>query len=91
MGRSLMHFLEMPAWWQVSTTSVTSLYDSGASSITSFGLATLQHASAAVFGILYAHLQLPLQSPQGQTPGISSLPAELPQSGLKAVCRTKGK
>lgn len=42
MGRSLTHFLEMPASWQVSTTSVTSLYDSGASSITSFGLATLQ-------------------------------------------------
>jgi len=30
MGRSFMHFLLMPASWQVSTTSVTFLYDSGA-------------------------------------------------------------
>jgi tRNA-splicing ligase RtcB len=27
----------MPASWQVSTTSVTSLYESGASSLTNFG------------------------------------------------------
>lgn len=47
MGRSLTHFLEMPASWQVSTTSVTSLYDSGASSITSLGLANLQQNQAA--------------------------------------------
>lgn len=40
IGRSLIAFLEMPAMWHVSTTAVTSLYDSGASSITSLGLAT---------------------------------------------------
>ncbi len=32
--------MEIPASWHVFTTSVTSLYDSGASSITSFGEAT---------------------------------------------------
>ncbi len=37
---SFIVFLLMPAAWQVSTTSVTFLYDSGASSITSFGEAT---------------------------------------------------
>lgn len=40
IGRSLMAFLLMPAAWHVSTTSVTFLYDSGASSMTSFGDAT---------------------------------------------------
>ncbi len=40
IGLSLMHFLLIPAAWQVLTTSVTSLYDSGASSITNFGDAT---------------------------------------------------
>ena len=41
MGLSLIHFLLMPAAWHVFTTSVTSLYDSGASSITNLGEATL--------------------------------------------------
>ncbi len=40
IGRSFMHFLLNPAAAHVSTTSVTFLYDSGASSITSFGDAT---------------------------------------------------
>ncbi len=40
MGRNLMHLLDIPALWHVSTTCVTSLYDSGASSITNFGDAT---------------------------------------------------
>eukprot|EP00631_Chrysoreinhardia_giraudii_P003673 CAMPEP_0197419340 /NCGR_PEP_ID=MMETSP1170-20131217/4862_1 /TAXON_ID=54406 /ORGANISM="Sarcinochrysis sp, Strain CCMP770" /LENGTH=51 /DNA_ID=CAMNT_0042946435 /DNA_START=85 /DNA_END=236 /DNA_ORIENTATION=- len=40
IGRSLTTFLEMPALWQVSTTEVTSLYASGASSMTSLGEAT---------------------------------------------------
>lgn len=41
MGRNLTVFLLIPAAWQVLTTSVTFLYDSGASSITNFGDATL--------------------------------------------------
>ena len=57
--------------------------------MTSFGLATLQHASAAVVGVLFARLHLTHQSPQVQSSGISSPPAELPQSGLKAVCMAK--
>ena len=32
-GRSLMHFLEMPASWQVSTTCVTSCSHAGLSSL----------------------------------------------------------
>lgn len=40
MGRNLIAFLLMPAAWHVSTTSVTFLYDSGASSMTNFGDAT---------------------------------------------------
>jgi hypothetical protein len=36
----LIHFLLIPAAWQVSTTSVTFLYDSGASSMTNLGEAT---------------------------------------------------
>lgn len=40
IGLNLMHFLLIPAAWHVSTTSVTFLYDSGASSITNFGDAT---------------------------------------------------
>ena len=39
-GLSLIHFLLIPAAWQVSTTSVTFLYDSGASSMTNLGEAT---------------------------------------------------
>lgn len=35
-----MHLRLMPARWHESTTCVTSLYDSGASSMTSFGDAT---------------------------------------------------
>ena len=40
IGLNLMALLEIPAAWHVSTTAHTSLYDSGASSMTSFGLAT---------------------------------------------------
>lgn len=40
IGLSLIHFLLIPAAWQVSTTSVTFLYDSGASSMTNLGDAT---------------------------------------------------
>lgn len=40
IGLSLIHFLLIPAAWQVSTTSVTFLYDSGASSMTNLGEAT---------------------------------------------------
>jgi hypothetical protein len=46
-GLSLTHFAEIPAWWHVSTTSVTSLYDSGASSMTSLGEATRIEIPAA--------------------------------------------
>lgn len=41
IGLNLTVFLLIPAAWQVFTTSVTFLYDSGASSITNFGDATL--------------------------------------------------
>lgn len=40
IGLSFTVFFEIPAAWHVSTTCVTSLYDSGASSMTSLGLAT---------------------------------------------------
>ena len=40
LGVSRTALREIPASWHVSTTAVTSLYDSGASSITSFGDAT---------------------------------------------------
>merc|ERR1740117_2081483 len=40
IGRSFTAFFEIPAAWHVLTTSVTSLYDSGASSMTSLGDAT---------------------------------------------------
>ena len=40
IGLNFTALLLIPASWHVFTTSVTSLYDSGASSITSFGLAT---------------------------------------------------
>lgn len=40
IGRNFIHFLLNPAASHVSTTSVTFLYDSGASSITNFGEAT---------------------------------------------------
>lgn len=40
IGRSRTALREIPASWHVSTTAVTSLYDSGASSITNLGEAT---------------------------------------------------
>ena len=40
IGLNLITLFDMPASWQVSTTCVTSLYDSGASSMTSLGEAT---------------------------------------------------